>query len=164
MTRLLIVSDTHGEAIRLSDLLRKYEGKYDRLVHLGDRVMDVLSLPENPVDPLIVRGNMETDSPGTDRPNDWNGIIDGVKILATHGHRYSVHSTLLFLKKEAKRAEASLVLFGHTHERLDLTDDGIRFFNPGAFRNGDYGMLTLDGGRIMEAFHDRLSGMNEGEK
>lgn len=163
MTRLLIVSDTHGEVIRLSDLMKKYEGRYDVLVHLGDRVMDFFAVSEIPPASVVVKGNMETAGPGSESPNDWIGEWDGVKVLATHGHRYSVHSTMVFLMREAKRLDSALVLFGHTHERFDETRDSIRYFNPGAFKSGDYGYAVLDKGNILEICHDRLTDIKDGE-
>ena len=34
----------------------------------------------------------------------------------THGHGYFVHSGTLYLKREARKKGADIVMFGHTHK------------------------------------------------
>jgi len=160
LTRLLIVSDTHGNVGKLDDLIRKYDKQYEYLIHLGDRSYDILSLQENIGNLISVKGNIEGQSTGLSRDNTPYEVLvelDGVKVFVTHGHRYSVKSTLIFLKKQAKKLGANLVLFGHTHEKYLEIEDDIMYFNPGALTDNDYGYISLDNGEIVSIEHVYLS-------
>ncbi len=150
MTRLLVISDSHGKVDRIYDLVRKHRGEFDVLFHLGDKSYDMLSFLEDGYPVILIKGNMETLSPDISMLVDWERVTDydGVKILATHGHRYSAHSTLVFLKKHALHLGVNLVLFGHTHEQACFEEDGITYFNPGALQDGNYGIVHLDKGDI----------------
>lgn len=52
---------------------------------------------------------------------------------------------------------AGLVVFGHSHIPLDLTEDGLRIFNPGSPTDhrrqpqGTAGLLRVEGGELVEA-------------
>ena len=59
-----------------------------------------------------------------------------IKILLTHGHYEHVKFGLERLKLKAKLNEADICIFGHTHERYMMVDQGILFINPGSL--GDY--------------------------
>ncbi|URA10352.1 YfcE family phosphodiesterase [Thermospira aquatica] len=146
MTRLLVISDSHGKVDRIYDLVRKHIGEFDVLFHLGDKAYDMLPFLEDGYSVVLIKGNMETLASDVSLPVDWEHLAeyDGVKLLATHGHRYSVHSTLVFLKKHALHLGVSLVLFGHTHEQACFKEDGITYFNPGALQDGYYGIVHLD--------------------
>lgn len=159
MTKLLIVSDTHGKISKLDDVVRKYSGKFNLLIHLGDRSYDALSLQESVYNIIIIKGNIEIDSPKMKEVGAYEQVLDveGLRVFATHGHRYSVHSTMVFLKKRAKEVKADLVLFGHTHEKYLDMNDGIMYFNPGALENGDYGVIDIDNGEIVSIDHSYLS-------
>jgi len=152
VTRLLVISDSHGKVDRIYDLIRKHRDEFDVLFHLGDKSYDMLSFLEDGFPLILVKGNMETVYPEMNMVVDWERITeyDGVKLLATHGHRYSVHSTLVFLKKHALHLGVNLVLFGHTHEQTCFEEEGITYFNPGALQDGHYGMLTLNSGKVTE--------------
>lgn len=152
MTRLLITSDSHGKVDRIYDLIRKHRGEFDVLFHLGDKSYDMLSFLHEGFPVILIKGNMETNYPEINSVVDWEriGDYDGVKFLATHGHRYSVHSTLVFLKKHATHLGVHLVLFGHTHEQASFEETGIVYFNPGALQSNHYGMVTLHDGQITE--------------
>lgn len=58
--------------------------------------------------------------------------IDGVRILLTHGHLYSVKRDLLPLALRAKELDCSAVFYGHTHfARID-DFDGVTLICPGS--------------------------------
>jgi uncharacterized protein len=155
LTKLLVVSDSHGEVVKLEGLLSKLSGRYDQLVHLGDRSYDIVSLQSMTRDTILVKGNIELDMPHTQDTAIYEKLFeaDNVKILATHGHRFSVHCTMAFLKKEAQKQNVRMVLYGHTHRRDSTEENGILYFNPGAFKDGNYGLVTLDNSRIISAEH-----------
>lgn len=129
------------------------------LIHLGDRVYDIFQFYEELDKYIFIRGNMEIEFPEISFYSSYDKIFDieNVRILATHGHRYSVHSTLIFLKKEAKKIQAKLVLFGHTHQKELLVEDDIMYFNPGALQSNDYGIITIEKNEIVDIEQGYLS-------
>lgn len=159
MARLLIVSDSHGNIGKIDDILRKYENNYDYFIHLGDRVYDMISFKDNVKNLIAIKGNIELQNPlQTDFGTQETILeIEGMKIFITHGSRYSVESTLVFLKKHAKKIGAQVVLFGHTHIKFLEFEDGILLFNPGALTDNDYGILELENGEVTSIEHSYLS-------
>lgn len=159
MTRLLIVSDSGGNIEKLDDLIRKYKGNFDTFFHLGNRCFDTLSLKEKIPRSVLVRGNIELSTPHVKNIGDFENLIEieGLKILSTYGHRYSVKSTLVFLKKQALSVGARLVFFGSTRQTHISEEDGIYFFNPGALLKNNYGYVEIEKGTIQNIEHGYLS-------
>ena len=127
--RLAVFSDTHGRSALLPRAVRRTQP--DILVHLGDyyRDADILSreFPDIPL--YAVPGNCDFMSRAEDAVTFSAG---GVLVFATHGHRYSVKSTLDSLLNSAHFAGAGLVLYGHTHiARIDYAA-GMTVVNPGS--------------------------------
>ncbi len=159
MTKLLVVSDSHGYVSKLDDVVRKHQDQFNILIHLGDRSYDALSLQETFYNIVIIKGNIEMEGPHMPNIGEYEEFLDieGVKVFATHGHRYSVHSTMIFLKKAAKSMKANLVLFGHTHEKYLELDDDVMYFNPGALSKGDYGLIGIENEEIVSIEHGYIS-------
>ena len=61
----------------------------------------------------------------------------------THGHRYGVKSGYLRAIYAAREQQADLLLFGHTHYAECFQEGPLWVLNPGAARNGSYGIITL---------------------
>ena len=144
--KILVVSDTHKSFSPLLELVLKHKGQIDMVIHLGDGEDDVddlcAALPYLPV--RAVCGNCDWASlkPGTDLIS-----IGGTKILACHGHRFSVDRTVDRLALEAKRLGASTALFGHTHCQHHSEIFGVQCINPGSLckpRDGKYGYAILE--------------------
>ena len=101
-------------------------------------------LPNTPI--LYVPGNCD---PGSDAPQTVTPVIDGVRFMVTHGHRYRVKFGLMRIGLAALEAEAQAVLFGHTHQPCTESFENVLLFNPGAIGagGGTYGILeTAHGG------------------
>lgn len=78
--------------------------------------------------------------------------LGGVKILLTHGHGYSVKSSLLPLRRRALELGVQLVLYGHTHQPAMSEEEGILFCNPGAsLGDRHYAEIELEDGKILSA-------------
>jgi len=60
LTRLLVVSDSHGKVDYIYDVIRKHQGDFDVFVHLGDKSYDMLSFLNDVSSLIMVKGNMET--------------------------------------------------------------------------------------------------------
>lgn len=150
MKRILVVSDSHGQVSRLQALIFLLKDTYDLVIHLGDRVLDMLNIDTIKKEVILLRGNMELLTPQVTQFSKLERLIEaeGVKIFATHSHRYHTHYTLSFLKSAAKKHEASLVLFGHTHRQENFSEEGIVYVNPGAFKDGHYCIIQLSHHKI----------------
>ena len=160
-TDILIVSDSHGK----SDLIEQ-AAKLTRphlMLFCGDGLRDLdCSGCICPV--YAVRGNC--DCFYVPHMGDTDEILtmtlDGVKLLITHGHRFGVKSGLGALISKAVAENADAVIFGHTHEPLDITllpehtnerygiclHKPLHVFNPGSlgYRPHSFGTLTLRNG------------------
>lgn len=129
MSKVLIVSDTHGDSSVLEEIV-KIEKPFDLLVHCGD-VEDtegsLIAICDTPV--YAVGGNNDFFYDLSRRIEfDWCGR----HVLVTHGHYDKVHSGVDKLYYRAKESKADIVMFGHTHVPCLKEIDGITFLNPGS--------------------------------
>ena len=144
---ILVFSDSHGnveDMIRWTHLLQP-----DGVFHLGDLQRDARALerefPRLPV--MSVPGNCDG---WTDEADIRNLRVEGCRVLASHGHRWQVKSGYGAAIAAARRAGASVLLFGHTHEAYCELVDGLWVMNPGSIGaqgRGSCGLLTIQGGR-----------------
>lgn len=147
--RIAVFSDTHG---RVDGVLRAIEAeKPDAMIHLGDCERDVRPIQKQfPALPVYnVSGNCDYSCAV---PDTSYFTLEGVKILATHGHRYGVKMSLDPLLNAAYFSKSKLVLYGHTHIPYNKDEMGIRVMNPGTSGLGyrrSYGMLELINGTVV---------------
>ncbi|MBV7506020.1 metallophosphoesterase [Bacillus sp. sid0103] len=129
MSKVLIVSDSHGLTKELSVLRERHLDEVDLMIHCGDSELT----PDNPVISgyLTVMGNCDF---GGGYPLETISEVGGRKFFITHGHRYSVKTTLMNLKYKAQEVKANIVCFGHSHVLGAEVIDGILFLNPGSIR------------------------------
>lgn len=127
--RILIVSDSHGLTKELKRLVEKHQGEVDCFIHCGDSELD----PDDPAikNFIIVRGNCDFDERF---PEDIVKKIGDQTIFITHGHRYSVKSSLMKLAYKAKEVSANIACFGHSHQLGAEMVHGTLFINPGSIR------------------------------
>jgi putative phosphoesterase len=155
MAKLLIVSDSHGSTELLEEIEKLHGEEVDLMIHCGDS-----ELSED--DAAIrnyksVKGNC--DFLGS-FPEDETHLINGVKIFATHGHHYSVKSTLGNLFYKAKELQANIVCFGHSHILGAEMVEDVLFINPGSVRlprgrtERTYIILELTAGKALLQIHD----------
>jgi predicted phosphodiesterase len=81
--------------------------------------------------------------------------IGGVMAYMTHGHREHVKMGIGGLLAEARKYDAKIALYGHTH-RMDCHQeaDGLWVFNPGSagYSGGSAGILKTDGEKITACY------------
>ena len=140
--KILVVSDSHRAVGAMYDAAMLE--KPDAVMHLGDHVSDAqeLSYALDTTDFYEVRGNCDFCAQA---PETIVTELGGVRFFLTHGHLFGVKSTLARLKTEAGRVGARVVLFGHTHKALLEEDGGVWYMNPGAAKDGRYGVIELRG-------------------
>lgn len=128
MSKVLIVSDSHGFTDELNEL-KKRHADVEKFIHCGD---SELSRNDKAIDQfVVVRGNCDFDS-----QFHHDEIIDfqGTRFLVTHGHLYNVKSTLMNLKFKAEELSADIVCFGHSHLLGIEKINNRLFINPGSLR------------------------------
>lgn len=128
--KLVVFSDSHGRYSALEAVLAAHPDA-ELYIHLGDGYEQATRLRQShPTLPIVaVRGNCDrlvTDS------DTKLYTVGGKRILCTHGHRFGVKQGLAALRQEARRQNADLVLFGHTHRPFCEETEGILYLNPGS--------------------------------
>lgn len=145
--KILIASDIHGDINSAKFIISAFEKeKCDKLLLLGDLLYhgprnnlpqgydptEVISLLNNNKENILaVRGNCDTevDQMVLDFPimAEYCYLsIDGLSILATHGHKINKTDSSLFRKGE-------ILLHGHTHiPACEIFGDSNCYLNPGS--------------------------------
>lgn len=143
--KILVLSDSHGN---VGNMLRAAEIETPRMIfHLGDCRRDAERLQDRLPDiPLVqVDGNCDFGSFG----NEERLLeLEGKRILLCHGHTYGVKYSLLTAGYAAEEKELDLFLFGHTHRPLVDRRGKTLFLNPGSIRDGFYGIVTIENGKL----------------
>ncbi|UQD52935.1 YfcE family phosphodiesterase [Bacillus methanolicus] len=159
MTKILIVSDSHGSKVELEKLLEKHGDEVDIMLHCGDSEL-------SSSDPILehfraVRGNCDFDRRF---PEERLEEVGDRQILVTHGHRYSVKSSLLNLSYRGKEVNADILCFGHSHVLGAEMIDDMLFINPGSIllprlrKERTYVILELSGESAFMHVYDIESG------
>lgn len=143
--KILVLSDSHRALGAIYDAAELEQP--DVVMHLGDHVSDArdLSYALDTTDFYEVRGNCDF---GSQAPETILTELCGVRFFLTHGHLFGVKADLTHLKAQAVQCGAQVVLFGHTHRPLLENDGGIWYMNPGAAKDGRYGVVEISAGRV----------------
>ena len=149
--KALIFSDSHGDSSGMKEAFLKHRDA-EVCFFLGDGLGDIegliSALPQ--VMLLSVAGNCDWFS--GDAPKEGLFTMAGKRIFYAHGHTLGVKAGLGHGIAEAKKQQADIFLFGHTHMPLERCDtDGERplwIFNPGSIGRGyegvrHYGILEI---------------------
>lgn len=129
MSKVLVVSDSHGMTKELEVLRERHLEEVDLMIHCGDSQL----MPDNKSISgyLTVVGNCDF---GGGFPLDTTTEVRDRIFFITHGHRYSVKTSMLNLKFKAQEVNADIVCFGHSHILGAEVIDGTLFVNPGSIR------------------------------
>lgn len=147
-TRIMIVSDTHGNNMYLNKAIEE-AGEFDLFLHLGD-----LQGSEHFIETFVecpkemIAGNNDY---YIEYPQEKIIEVEGHRIWMTHGHLYQVYSGVSLLKQFALGKNVDMVLFGHTHTPY-LEEDKMIILNPGSIslpgqrdRIPTYAIMEIDG-------------------
>lgn len=145
--RILVLSDSHGREGNVFDAIEKHP-EAEAIVFLGDGESDFESAEYIFGDKRIVKvaGNCDfySDLPFCEIVN-----LGGKRIYCTHGHGENVKFGLQTLISRARAEMADIVLYGHTHTGVSAFEDGLHIFNPGALRDGNYGVVDIVSGGVI---------------
>lgn len=143
--RMIVTSDSHGRSGTLFDIFEKHIDDSSLFINLGDcnsgRDLENAKLYfENKLNLVCVSGNCDFSGSA---PDEQVISFAGKKVFLCHGHTYGVKYGLFDYESRAKREGADIALYGHTHTPCVNYIDGIYFFNPGAVRDGAYGIVDV---------------------
>lgn len=148
MKTITVLSDTHGNRAaidKIADVLHES----DIVIHLGDTSQDGNYLKKYNQNLYLLNGNCDIIPVGED---ELTISVEGVKIFACHGHRYSVKSTPSRLVSRAKELSCTVALYGHTHRANESEIDGVLTLNPGTmsrYSNKSYCYLIINGDKAV---------------
>ena len=139
-----IISDTHG-LIR-PEAIQALQG-VDHILHAGDignpKVMEEL----RQIAPVTaVRGNVDCEA--------WSQAIQKTAIAEIDDRFFYVLHDLQTLDLDPAAAGFSAVIYGHSHEARQFTQNGVLYFNPGSAGPRRFhlpatiGCLHIDGAHI----------------
>lgn len=141
--RILVLSDAHGA---VDPVLRAIDGHPEarHILYLGDGVEALENLPQQYPGRrfTFVRGNNDF---GCDCPEECLLEIEGVRIFATHGHRYSIYYGYDELLRHAQALGAQAALCGHTHVAKTDFSHGVVLLNPGSIARSRCGPASYGG-------------------
>ena len=152
--KCLVFSDSHGTSFGMKRALRMHPDA-EVIFFLGDGLSDFEELIYDRSRAYIaVRGNWDVNGIlGDSMVKKTDSItLMGHRIFLTHGDLYGVKYGLDGIKRLAVDHNADLVLFGHTHQKLEkyipTEEGGYYLFNPGSIGGGfgikpSYGVINL---------------------
>lgn len=148
MKTVVVLSDTHGNRSAMEKLY-PIMAESDYIIHLGDTSGDGNLLRKNfPNKVYLINGNCDPFKLGED---ELVLDIEGVKILACHGHMYGVKRELIRLSYRALEVGAKVALYGHTHDAREDELGGVTLFNPGTlsrYSRTTYLYLVINGDKF----------------
>ncbi|MBQ7383486.1 MAG: YfcE family phosphodiesterase [Clostridia bacterium] len=168
--KLLVISDSHGRADRIKDAF-ELNRDADYLIFLGDgiRNLEYAELGNIPI--ISVRGNCDLFGLSSDNPPPTELILNlgEYTLMIAHGHTLHVKEGLDFAISHAAKKGADILLFGHTHTRLDkyipagerigntVLQKPLRLFNPGSigqprFEAPSFGLIGIRGKDVLTSF------------
>ncbi len=153
--RVVVLADTHAPRrwkscpASVAAQLRSA----DQILHAGDvciaSVLDELA-QYAPVH-AVVGNNDGADVAAWGALPTLETDLDGLRVAMIHD---SGAAAGRLRRMRAAFPRADLVVFGHSHIPLDLTDGGLRIFNPGSPTDrrsqphGTFGVLQIDAGEL----------------
>ena len=146
--KVLVLSDSHASLRFMRKCVETL--KPDAVVHLGDYYDDAEALAE--MFPHIrlhqVAGNCDKYRAPIHARTMLCYNLGGVMTFMTHGHQQQVKSGIGGLLSEARRYNAKVVLYGHTHKAQVSHKDGVTLVCAGALQNGEYAILDIKGDKV----------------
>jgi len=130
--RIAVLSDTHIPVVAADLPKAVYQGiaGVDLILHAGDLVeLDLLDRLAAIAPVKAVCGNMDNDRARGKLPEKEIITVGPLSIGLIHG-RGAPQNLLEMVSREFQGVNA--IIFGHSHTPVNLTRDGILFFNPGS--------------------------------
>ncbi|WP_297522437.1 metallophosphoesterase [uncultured Clostridium sp.] len=143
---IIVVSDTHNNTNAIEKILEISKNS-DIIFHLGDNIADAKLLQKEFHGKVhMVKGNCDYGEEGL---NEEIVEVHGKRFFLTHGDRYGVNYGLDKLYYRGLEVKADCILYGHTHRKLKLIEEGIYIINPGSLplprdNSSSYARINFD--------------------
>ena len=143
---IIVVSDTHNN-IKAIETILEISKNADMIFHLGDNIADARELEKHFHGVVhMVKGNCDYGDNGL---NEKLVEIEGKKFFLTHGDRYGVNYGLDKLYYRGLELGADCILYGHTHKKVNICEDGVYIVNPGSLplprdNSASYARINFD--------------------
>lgn len=153
MAKVLVISDSHGLEEEIMEIKQRHGCRYN--IHCGDSELDVEEPALNGY--VGVRGNCDYDARF---PLEHSLMIEGRKVLITHGHHYKVEENIMNLAYRGEEAAADIICFGHTHVPYAEEFGNLFIINPGSIHKPreinipTYAVLDLKKDRVEATFYN----------
>ena len=153
--KILVLSDSHSGLRFMRRCMEIIKPQV--MIHLGDYYDDGQAMAEEfpSVTVYQVPGNCDKYRAPLGAPEIMVQTVGGVRLYLTHGHRHHVKMTRFSLIHDARKAGASAVLYGHTHEPdCHQESDGLWVLNPGScgYGGGKAGIMEVNDGVIEKVY------------
>lgn len=145
--KILVLSDSHSSLRCMRTAMDAIVP--DAVIHLGDYVSDGEAIASDYPGTRFyqVAGNCDRYREISGCPEVRIETFRGVRFFITHGHLHGVKTYYDKLIFEARKCNASVALFGHTHEAYcEHLDNGMWVMNPGScgYSGGSVGLVEID--------------------
>lgn len=152
MKTAYIFSDSHGYIQLMRDVLAQAQ-REDTVIFLGDMNRDIQRIQrEFPLlNYVVVQGNNDYER---EYPYTCCFTLEGVRIMACHGHKQRVKLGPELLCHQAVEQGCKLAFYGHTHLPKQMVLWGVHLVNPGSCTSqyGTYCRLMAEKGQYQLAF------------
>lgn len=155
---VVVLSDTHSPRRwkAMPPAVAGHLADADAILHAGDVcTADVLELLAQFAPVHAVLGNNDLPEVAAwGAPETLELEVGGLAVAMIHD---SGPATRRALRLRLRFPDAQLVIFGHSHIPMDLTEDGVQIFNPGSPTDrrrqpyGTLGVLQIDDGELRSA-------------
>jgi putative phosphoesterase len=134
---VLVVSDTHGNQRTLREIMNR-QSLFDCLIHLGDGVRDGMDVARELNIPF--HGICGNEDFGVPFPDTLRLVIGSWTFFLMHGHQMDISAYqssqiwdghLAAMAALARKEDAMVFLFGHTHRYLFAEIEDTVIINPG---------------------------------
>ena len=155
MKKILVISDNHGYTHQLREVIDR-ELPFDLFLHCGDGECQK-SEYERLLPPLMASIYLKGNCDSLPFRPMARFALEGVEILAVHGHKQAVKQDDSVLEYEAVKQNAQLICYGHTHRAEIRETDGRTFVNPGSFigyhspTRSTYAVVEVEAGQVIRA-------------
>ncbi len=156
--RVVVLSDTHGPRFwkRCPPAVAGHLRGADLILHAGDVcTADVLSELAGYAPVQVVIGNNDGPDVAAWGATETRELdLDGLHVAMIHD---SGPKDGRAARQRRRFPTADLVVFGHSHIPMDVSQDGLRIFNPGSPTDkrrqpyGTVGQLVIRDGSLVEA-------------
>ncbi|MFC7061606.1 metallophosphoesterase [Halobacillus seohaensis] len=129
MSKVLIISDTHGLTEKVIEIKQRHQDEVDAMIHCGDSELSYHS--EELQGFHYAKGNCDFEA---EMENEQVVTVGDLTFLVVHGHLHQVKSTLMPLSYRADEVGAQIACFGHSHMAGAEKMKDKLFMNPGSAR------------------------------